>query len=64
MKTNRALLVIIVLLLGAILGVLVYQANQPEETTGRKIEDAFSSAGKDIGNAIEDLGKDIQEQAR
>ena len=63
MKTNRTLLVLIVLLLTAILGVLVYQINQPK-TTGEKIEDAISSAGDDIGDALEELGEDIQKNAR
>ncbi len=63
MKTNKTLLILIVLLLVGILGVMVYQAQRPQ-TTGEKIEDALSSAGNDIGDAIEDLGQDIQRQAR
>lgn len=63
MKTNKTLLVLIVLLLAGILGVMVYQMNQPK-TTGEKIEDAVNSAADDVGNALEDLGEDIQKESR
>lgn len=63
MKTNKTLLVLIALLLAAILGVLVYQMNQPK-TPGEKLERALNNAGDDIGEALEDLGKDIQKESR
>ncbi len=53
----------VVLLLAAILGVLVYQANQPK-TPGEKIEAALSDAADDIGDAVEDLGEDIQDSSK
>jgi len=62
MKTNRALLILVVLLLAAILGVLVYQMNQPK-TTADKIEDALNSAADDVGDALDELGEDVQKEA-
>ena len=63
MKTNKTLLIMVVLLLAAILGVLVYQANQPK-TPGEKIEAALNNAADDIGDAVEDLGEGIQKESR
>ncbi len=59
----KSLLLIIALLLAGVLGVLVYKEMQPK-TTGEKIEDAINSAGNDIGDALEDLGEDIQKNSR
>lgn len=59
----KSLLLIIALLLAGILGVMIYKEYQPK-TTGEKIEDAINSAGNDIGNALEDLGNDIQKNSR
>lgn len=63
MDTNKTLLVLVVLLLAAILGVLIYQPNRPR-TTGEKIEDAVNSAADDVGDAVEELGEDIQDSTR
>ncbi len=63
MNSNKTMLVLVVLLLGAILAVLVYQGNRPR-TTGEKIEDAVNSAADDIGDAVEEVGEDIQDSTR
>lgn len=63
MKTNKTLLILIILLLAGILSVLVYQTSQPK-TTGEKIEDALDDAADDLGNAIEGLGENIQDAAK
>lgn len=63
MNSNKTMLVLVVLLLGAILGILVYQGNQPK-TTGEKIEDAVNSAADDIGDAVEEVGDDIQDSTK
>ena len=61
MQNNKIFLVLVILLLAGIFGVLVHQANQPK-TTGEKIEDAVSSAADDVGDAVEELGEDIQKE--
>lgn len=63
MKTNKTLLALIVLLLAGILAVLIYDATRPK-TASEKIEAALSDAGNDIGDALEDLGDDIQKSNR
>ena len=62
MKTNRALLILVFFLQVPSRGVVVYQMNQPK-TTADKIEDALNSAADDVGNALDDLGEDIQKEA-
>lgn len=63
MKTNRTLLILVVLLLAGILGMLVYELQRPK-TASEKIEDALNNAADDIGDAVEDLGEDIQKAPR
>lgn len=52
MKNNSGLLVIIAVVLIAILGVVVYKAN--EKTPEEKIADSVSETIDDIGNAAQD----------
>lgn len=63
MQNNKTLLVIIVILLVGIFGMLVYESNKPR-TTGEKIEDALNSAADDVGDAVEQVGEDIQDASK
>ena len=60
---TKTILILIALLLSGILGIMVYQMNQPKtplEQLGSDLEDA---AG-DLGDAVEDFGKDIQDTTK
>lgn len=52
MNNNSGLLVIIAVVLIAILGVVVYKAN--EKSPGEKIADSVSETVEDIGDAAQD----------
>lgn len=64
MKINlKLLLLVIALLLAGILGVLVYDMNQPK-TPLEKFEAGLNDAADEMGAALQDLGRDIEDAAR
>lgn len=51
---NRGLLIIIALVVIGILGVLVMQYNQREETPGQQIANSVGEAAEEVGDEIDD----------
>ena len=57
---TKTILIVIALLLAGILGVMVYQMNEPK-TPLEQFEADLNEAGEDLGEAVEELGEDIQD---
>lgn len=62
MSTKSILIVIAVILLG-IFGVLVYEATRPK-TPGEQLAESIDAVANDIGEAVEEVGDEIQDAAR
>ena len=53
MNSNTGLLVVIAVVLIAILGIFIYQAQEPD-TVGEQISESVEEMGDDVGDAVDD----------